>query len=183
MGRRDQFRRPATAGRCASSFSPTPATGSTSIISTGCGSTRRSRFSTPRDDHILAAIVRRVREAARRPQHLCRRRERAAGRPPGAAAGARRLRARRAVERRFPPQRDGRADRPARGLLHRLPRRAGRVRRRREIRLSVSGPALRLAEEAARHAGARPAGRDAHRLSAEPRPGREQRSPGCACTS
>ena len=76
------------------------------------------------DDNIMAAIVRRVREAAGEPHDLYRRRERAAARPPGAAAGARRLRARRAVERRFPPQRDGRADRQARGLLHRLPRRA-----------------------------------------------------------
>ena len=66
--------------------------------------------------------------------------------PPGAAAGARRLRPRRAVERRLPSQRDGRADRPARGLLHRLPRHAAGVRRRGQVRLSLSGPALRLAE-------------------------------------
>ena len=35
-------------GRCASSSSPTPATGSTSSTSTACGSTPRSRSSTPR---------------------------------------------------------------------------------------------------------------------------------------
>ena len=130
-------------------FSPMPATGSTSSTSTACGSTRRSRSSThsrrphPRRDRPRACARRRG-DA----HDLRRRRERAAGGAPGAPAGARRLRARRAVERRFPPQRDGRADRAARGLLHRLPRHAAGVRRRREIRLPVPGPALRLAEEA-----------------------------------
>ena len=42
-----------------------PAIGSTSIISTACGSTRRSRSSIDSDDHILAAIVRQVRSAGR----------------------------------------------------------------------------------------------------------------------
>ena len=42
------FDGPEQRARCASSFSPMPAIGSTSITSTGCGSTRRSRSSTPR---------------------------------------------------------------------------------------------------------------------------------------
>ena len=44
------------AGRCASSSSPTPATGSRSFISTACGSTRRSRSSTTRPSTSCAAI-------------------------------------------------------------------------------------------------------------------------------
>ena len=68
------------------------------------------------------------RRAGRDDDH--RRRERAAGDAPRAPAGARRLRARRAVERRLPPHRDGRAHRQRRGLLHRLPRHAAGVRSR-----------------------------------------------------
>ena len=106
------------------------------------------------EDHILAAIVRQVRSGGARAAHLCRRRERAAAGAAAAPARARRLRARRAVERRFPSQRHGRADRPSRGLLHRLPRPPGRVRRRRQARLPLSGAALPVAEESARHARA-----------------------------
>ena len=56
-----------------------------------------------------------------------RRGERAAGRATGSAAGAGRLRAGRAVERRFSSHRRGRADRAQRGLLHRLPGHAAGV--------------------------------------------------------
>ena len=45
---------------------PTPATGSTSSISTACASTRRSRSSIASDEHVLTAIGRRAREAAGR---------------------------------------------------------------------------------------------------------------------
>ena len=51
--------------RCASSSSPTRATGSTSFTSTGCGSTPRSRSSTRRRRNVMAAIGDRVREKAR----------------------------------------------------------------------------------------------------------------------
>ena len=89
MGRGAQLRRRRRPARCASSSSPTPATGSTSSTSTACASTRRSRSTTPRPTHILAAIGRRVREAARRPGDLHRRRERAAARRAGAARRSR----------------------------------------------------------------------------------------------
>ena len=108
-----------TPGRCASSSSPTPATGSTSFISTACASTRRSRFSIARRRTSWPTIGRRARAAAggrpivivaeNEPQEtqLVRPIERG------------RLRSRRAVERRLSSQRDGRADRPGRGLLQR----------------------------------------------------------------
>ena len=72
-------------------------------------------------------------------------------------ARARRLRPRRAVERRLSPQPRRRADRPARGVLHGLPRR----RRRSSSRAAkygylYQGQWYSLAEAAARHAGARP---------------------------
>ncbi len=50
------------------------------------------------------------------------------------------------------------ADRPQRGLLLRLSRNAAGVPVGGEVGLPLPGPALRLAEEAARHAGAGPAG-------------------------
>ena len=67
VGRRDQFRRPRRRRRSASSSSRTPATGSTSSTSTACGSMRRSRSSTARRAHVMAAIGDRVRERAARP--------------------------------------------------------------------------------------------------------------------
>ena len=58
VGRRDQLRRRRTRGRSASSSSRTPATGSTSFISTACASTRRSRSSTRRPSTSSTAIGR-----------------------------------------------------------------------------------------------------------------------------
>ena len=150
VGRGDQLRRRRTAARCASSSSPTPATGSTSSTSTACGSTRRRRSSTPRRSTSWPRSAARAREAARRrgrsivvaenePQDT--RLVRPAGRG--------RLRPRRAVERRLPPQRDGRADRPQRGLLHRLPRHAAGVHLGGQVRLPVPGPVLRVAAASA----------------------------------
>ena len=52
-------------GRCANSSSPMRAIGSTNIISTGCGSTRRRQIFDRSEDHIIAAIVRQVRSAGR----------------------------------------------------------------------------------------------------------------------
>ena len=53
--------------------------------------------------------------------------------------------ARRDVERRLSPQRDGGAHRPRRGLLQRHARGRRRSSSRREVRLSLSGPVLPLA--------------------------------------
>jgi maltooligosyltrehalose trehalohydrolase len=109
-------------------------------------------------------------------QHLRHRRERAAACGPGASAGAGRTGSRRTVERRLPPQRDGRGDGPVRGLLQRDARHAPGADLRTEMGLPVPGPVLRLAEEAARPAGAGPAGGSIHPVPAEPRPGRQQRA-------
>ena len=74
-------------------------------------------------EHILAAIARAVREAARPAPTIVRRRERAAGRrgwcgrPRQGGYGLDAL-----WNDDFHHTRDGRADRPQRGLLHRLPR-------------------------------------------------------------
>ena len=161
-------------GRCASSSSPTPATGSTSSTSTACASTPRSRSSTPRRTHILARDRRRARAAApaaHRSSWWRRTSRRTRGwlRPPDAG----RLRARRALERRLPPQRDGRADRPPRGVLQRLPRHAAGVRLGGEVRLPLPGPVVRLAEAAARHAALDLPPPRLRRVPREPRPGRQ----------
>ena len=108
-------------------------------------------------EHILAAVGRRVREAARGRATLIVAENETAGGAHRPAARPGRLRPRRPLERRLPPQRPRRPDRPQRGLLHRLPGRAAGVHLGREIRLPLPGPALPLAEEAPRHAGARPA--------------------------
>ena len=101
-------------------------------------------------DHVLAAIGRRVREAAPGPGHDHRRRERAAAHQARPARRQGRLRPGRAVERRLPPHRHGRPDRAQRGLLHRLPRRPAGVHLGGEVRLPVPGPALLVAGEAPR---------------------------------
>ena len=102
--------------------------------------------------HILVEIGAAVREAAgRRSIILVNENEpqQVAARPPGRAG---RLRAGRALERRLPPHRHGRPDRPQRGLLHRLPRRAAGVHLRGQVRLPLPGPVVQVAKEAARHA-------------------------------
>ena len=101
-------------------------------------------------EHILAAIGRRVREAARGRATLI-----VAENEPQEARLVRpleqgRLRPRRALERRLPPQRPGRADRPQRGLLHRLPRR----RRRSSSRPSSTAISTRASATPGRRSGA-----------------------------
>ena len=78
------------------------------------------------DDHILAAIARRARGAAAGPVDPPDRRGRVAGDDPVRPPEQGRLRPRRPVERRLPPQRRGRPDRAVRGVLLRLPRHARR---------------------------------------------------------
>ena len=138
------------------------ATGSTSSTSTACGSTPRSRSSTRRAEHILAAIGRAVRAAARRARRDHRRRERAAGCAAGAPPRARAATALDALwNDDFHHRAMVAADRAARGVLQRLPRLAAGVHLGGEVRLPLSGAALRVAEEAPRHAGARSAARGA----------------------
>ena len=104
------------------------ATGSTSSTSTACASTpRRTIFDDSPRAHPRGDRAGGAREAAggaaivlvaeNEPQQT-------QPRPPARAG---RLRPRRALERRLPPHRDGRADRPQRGVLHRLPRHAAGV--------------------------------------------------------
>ena len=162
----------------------TPATGSTSFISTACGSTRRRTSTTRRAAHVIAAIVAAAR--ARRPATAPiyhRRRERAAGHEPRPAADAGRLRARRALERRLPSRRGRRADGPARGVLHRLPRLAAGV----HLVRASTGSSIR---------GSGTRGRSSARgtpaldlpphafvdVSGESRSGRQLRRSACACT-
>ena len=171
-----------TPARSASSSSPTPATGSTSSTSTACASTPRSRSSTTRPTHILAEIGRRVREAARGRATII-------------------------IVAENEPQ-DTRLVRPVEqggyGLdalwnddFHHSAMVALTGRNeayytdyrgtpqefisRGQVRLPVPGPVLRLAEEAARHAGARPAAGRVRHLPPEPRPGRQLRPAACAC--
>ncbi len=183
-GEAHQLRRRRTAARCASSSSPTPATGSTSSTSTACASTRRStifddspgphpgrdRPARPRGGRRGAAIV------ARRPRTS--RRD-----APGPPARAGRLRPRRAVERRLPPHRAGRADRPQRGLLHRLPRHA----RRSSSPPPSTATSTRASTTPGRSKrrgtpGVRPAAGGVRQLPPEPRPGRQLRPRRAAAT-
>ncbi len=112
-------------------------------------------------EHLVAAVARRVREAAgERATFLV-----AENEPQDAklvrAVESRRLRARRALERRLPPQRGRRADRAQRGVLLRLPRARAGAGLGDSLGIPVPGPALLLAEEAPRHGGAGSAARRA----------------------
>ena len=118
LGRGDQLRGPARR-RCASSSSRTRATGSTNITSTASGSTRRRTSTTRRPTTSSRRSRARARERRAAPVYLIPRTNR---RTRGWSARRRRLRPRCALERRLPPHRRGRADRPPRGLLHGLPR-------------------------------------------------------------
>ena len=136
-------------------------------------------------EHILAAIARAVRAAAAR----ARRRSSSAENEPQEtrlvrAAGARRLRPRRALERRLPSQRARRADRAAaRPTTRDYTGTPQEFISAVEVRLPVSGAVVRLAEAAARHAGARPAAR--RRSSTSSRTTTRSRTPraASACTS
>ena len=146
-----------TPGRCANSSPPTPPIGSTSSTSTGCASTPRSRSMTARTEHIIAAMTRARSRCRRRTVDRRHRRERAAAREASASARGRRLRPRRALERRLPPLGDGRGDRAQRGLLRGPPRHPAGAHRRGKARLPVPGPVLRPSGQASRHARPRPA--------------------------
>ena len=133
-------------------------------------------------EHIIARIAREARVAAGGPANPPHRRERTAGDPPGPPGGGRRLRPRRALERRLPPFRARRPDRPARSLLPRLPGSAAGVGLGGAIRLSVPGAAVRLAGRAARHAGPLAAADRLRHLPREPRSGRQLGArPAAAC--
>ena len=119
---------PRASPRSAATSSTTPRCGSATTTSTGCASTPCTRSSTRRRRTSCRSSPRRSTRSsafARPPAHADRR-----VRPqrPEAdhAAGGRRLRAARAVERRLPPRRARRAHRRDDGLLRRLrtPRRA-----------------------------------------------------------
>ena len=105
VGRADQLRRRRRRARCASSSSPTPATGSTSSTSTACAWTPRSRSSTPRPSTSWRPSPGACAQAARGRAHRC---SSAENEPQDVRLvrprGAGRLRPRRAVERRLPPQ-------------------------------------------------------------------------------
>ena len=124
-------------------------------------------------EHVLTAIGQRARAAAQRPGHRHRRGKRAAGHAAVAADRPGRLRARRDVERRFSPQRDGRAHRPGRSLLQRHPRRAAGVHLRAEVRLSLSGAVLPLAARRPGHARPACAASVTRHVPPESRSGRE----------
>ena len=121
-------------------------TGSTNFTWTACASTRRSRSSTPRRTHCWPRCRAPTRAAARGAVDHARRGERAAGRAACCGRRTGRLRLRRPVERRLSSRRDRRADRTARGVLHRLLRHAAGIRVAGEVGISLSGPALLLAD-------------------------------------
>ncbi len=73
------------------------------------------------------------------------RRERAAGHEARAFRRGGRVRSRRPLERRLPPQRQGRPDRPRRGVLQRLRRDPAGADLGRQARVPLPGPALRVA--------------------------------------
>jgi hypothetical protein len=106
-------------------------------------------------DHVVSELIREARAEGRLSRHLRRRRERAAGDPSRSRSGAGRPRRRRALERRLSPHGGRRADRKAGSLLLRLQRLRAGVPVLREVRLSLSGPVVPLAEEAPRNAGPR----------------------------
>ena len=157
LGPRDQLRG-AGAGARVLRAERAP-TGSTSSTSTACGSTRRRTSTTRRRDHVIAddrARGARRRRAARsilvvaenEPQDTrIVRRDRAA-----AATALDAL-----WNDDFAPHGAGGADRPARGVLPRLPGHRAGADLVRALRLPLSGAVLRVAEAAPRHAGARSA--------------------------
>ena len=157
--------------------------GCATTTSTGCGSTPCTRSSTTREPHLLEEMAI---EVAALSAHL--------GRPLTLIAESdlndprlitpargRRLRARRAVERRLPPRRARRADRRDRRLLRRL--RAARRRWPRSASAASSTTAPTRRSAAATTAGPIDTARDADLaaggLQPEPRPDRQ---PGRAAT-
>src|SRR5439155_17063131 len=77
------------------------------------------------------------------------------------------------VERRLSSLRTRRGDRPARGVLHRLPRDAAGASLGAEARIPLSGTAIRLAGAATRDGGVGHPGAPVRSLHREPRSGRE----------
>ena len=187
MGRGDQLRRPGLRARCASSSSPTPRYWIDEFHLDGLRlDATQQHLRRLRAEHILAEIGDGVRAGGRGAEPSCSS-PRTSRRTRGWSAPRERgrLRARRALERRLPPQRHGGAHRPERGVLQRLLA----ARRRsssppRSTGYLYPGPALRLAEaaRAARRRSDLAAGRVRH-LHPEPRPGRQLGARGDAAAS
>jgi hypothetical protein len=163
-----------TPGRSASSSSRTRRTGSASSTSTGCGSTPRSRSSTRRPSTSWRRW-RAPREAAGGPLDHPRRRERAAARADGAPADAGGCGLDALWNDDFHHSAVVAADRPARGVLHRLRGLAAGVHLGRQVGLPVPGSAVPVAGAAARHGRPRPLAGAVRQLLREPRPGGEHR--------
>ena len=125
--------------------------------------------------HILTEIGRARPGRRRRAGDHRRQRERAAAPEAGPPRRGRRLRARCALERRLPPLRDGRPDRPERGVLHRLPRHAAGV----HLVASSTATCTRASGTPGRRSGAAGRGSTCRRrlrhVHPEPRPDRQQR--------
>ncbi len=137
------------------------------------------RLDATQDIHDISPRPRRLRTDPRGPRegrlsrHLRGRRERAAGDPSRSRSGAGRPRRRRALERRLSPHGGRRADRKAGSLLLRLQGLRAGVPVLREVRLSLSGAVVPLAEEAPRNAGPRPPAARLRQLPRESRSGGE----------
>ena len=148
LGRRDQLRGPAR--RRARSSSRTRATGSTSSTSTACGSTRRRTSTTPRRAHPRRRSSRRARDGGRRrarstssPRTNRRTRGSCATRRRAATASTR---CGTTTSTTAPMVAlTGRRE----AYYTRLPGHAAGVHLVREVRLSVSGPVVPLAEASA----------------------------------
>ena len=176
VGRRDQLRRRRCRDRCASSSSD-----NAGVLDRRVSHRRPAPRRNPADLRCARESTSWPRSGrgfdARRARARRSSSPRTSRRIRGSSAPARRrrLRPRCAVERRLSSQRDGRAHRARRGLLQRHARHATGVDLGREVRLSLSGTALRLAAPAARDARARPRAGAFRHVSSEPRSGRQLR--------
>ncbi len=104
------------------------------------------------EEHVLATLARRVRAGGQRPRDVACRRERAAGLQTRSRPGGGRLWPGFTLERRLSSRGTSRLDRPCRGLSQRLPRQPARIHLYGEIRFSLPGPMVSLAEEATGYA-------------------------------
>ena len=152
LGRGDQFRSVAAGTGAASSR--TPATGSTSTISTACASTRRRTSSDASPEHVIAELIRQARAAAGARAIFVVAENEPQDTHAGPRPGGGRVRRRRALERRLSSHGAGGADREARGVLPRLQGLGAGAHLGREVRLPLSGAVVRLADDSA---AARPA--------------------------
>ena len=157
-------------------FSATPPTGSPSITSTGCASMPRRASTTARAEHILAVIAQKARAAAGGRAHHPDFGERAAG---GADWSGRPTTGGYGLDALWNDDFHHSAVVALTGRREAYysgsPRNATGVHLGGEARLSVSGAALRVAEEGARHPHRRCAARRLRRLPREPRSGGQLR--------